>query len=81
MRRRNAEWATALRQEDVATHACRRRDGVGAADERLAIVEADEDVHRPAGEEEIQNNNMISVLQYQQLLLLLLLTIKIIMLW
>lgn len=45
---------TALRQERVATHACGRRDGVGAADERLAIVQADEDVHRPAGKEEMK---------------------------
>lgn len=32
----------------VATHTCWCRDGVGTADERLAIVEADEDVHCPA---------------------------------
>lgn len=43
---------TELHQGHVATHACGRRDGVGAADERLAVVEADEDVHRPAGKED-----------------------------
>lgn len=42
-----------LSQEHVGTHACGGRDGVGAADERLAVVEADEDIHRPARKEEI----------------------------
>lgn len=31
----------------IHTHTCGGRDGVSAADERLAIVEADENVHGP----------------------------------
>lgn len=44
----------------AATHACRCRDGVGSADERLAVVKADEDVHCPARKERDDNyNNLI----------------------